>query len=50
MRVIGTFNKENKFTLSIDDSHPSDADEMIEYKKKMASMIIVEPYILIPTT
>jgi flagellar assembly factor FliW len=48
--VIGTFTKENKFTLSIDDSHPSDPEQMIEHKKKMASMIIVEPYILIPTT
>jgi DNA replication factor Dna2 len=50
VRVIGTFAKDNLFTLSIDDDQPKDAEEMVEFKKKKASMIIVEPYILIPTT
>ena len=26
VRVIGTFTKENLFTLSIDESHPTDPD------------------------
>jgi hypothetical protein len=43
IRVIGTFCPENKFTLVLDDN---DSDRGIG----KTSMIIVEPYILIPTT
>ena len=45
VRVIGTFCKQNEFHLRIDDNN----EEKIEPVKK-ASMVIVEPHILIPTT
>lgn len=48
--MIGTFTKENKFTLSIDDNSATDAAQLEDFKKSKATMIIVEPYILIPTT
>lgn len=50
VRVIGTFTKENKFTLSIDDNSATDAAQLEDFKRSKATMIIVEPYILIPTT
>lgn len=43
IRVLGTFCKENNFTLKIDDSQESE-------NIGRATMIIVEPYILVPTT
>ena len=47
VRIIGTFCKENKFRLRLDDN----ADELSpEAKLKKATLIIVEPHILIPTT
>lgn len=45
MRIIGNFNKQNGFHLRIDD----DSDGQSADNSK-ASMVIVEPHILIPTT
>ncbi len=45
IRVIGTFNKYNKYTLILDDNDIEDGDETFK-----AKMIIVEPFILQPTT
>jgi len=42
VRVIGTFSSHNNFRLLIDDNEESHADK--------ASLLIVEPSILIPTT
>ena len=47
VRIIGTFCKENDFHLLLDDNN--DVEEP-EAKLKKASMVIVEPHILIPTT
>ena len=44
IRVIGNFNKDNEFHLKLDDN----VTDFTENSK--ASMIIVEPHILIPTT
>ena len=44
IRVIGTFSPENLFSLILDDN---EEDEGVINK---ARMIILEPYILIPTT
>ena len=43
IRVLGTFSPENKFTLTLDDNEEDSGPHK-------ASMLIVEPYILIPTT
>jgi hypothetical protein len=43
IRVIGTFSPENQYKLTLDDNE----NDMGPHK---ASMIILEPYILIPTT
>ena len=45
VRVIGTFCKQNEFHLRIDDNN----DDKVESLNK-ATMVIVEPHILIPTT
>lgn len=57
VRVIGTFSKDNDFHLNMDDNYAEEIDnsfgseECKESKpKNKASMIIVEPQILIPTT
>ena len=47
MRVIGNFNKESNFTLLIDDDFDCQDPKILTTK---ASMVIVEPHILIPTT
>ena len=47
VRVIGTFCKENEFHLKMDDNY-DETDEKIKIGK--ASMVIVEPHIMIPTT
>jgi hypothetical protein len=44
IRVIGEFNKDNNFTLRLDD----DTEDL--HLNDKAKMIIVEPQILIPTT
>ena len=46
IRVIGNFCSDNSFTLYLDDNE--EEDHTVNFRK--ASMIIVEPYILIPTT
>ena len=47
MRIIGTFCKSNNFHLRLDDTY----DDLSEEEKlKKATLIIVEPHILIPTT
>ena len=47
VRIIGNFNKGNDFHLRIDDNI-DETDARILASK--ASMVIVEPHILIPTT
>jgi CRISPR/Cas system-associated exonuclease Cas4 (RecB family) len=47
VRVIGTFCKENEFHLKMDDNYDDTSDAV---KLSKASMVIVEPYIMIPTT
>ena len=48
VRIIGNFCKENKFHLRIDDNSTEELSD--DQKLKKASLIIVEPHILIPTT
>jgi hypothetical protein len=43
VRVIGTFSQENNYLLKIDDNYD---DKLIN----KASLIIVEPHILVPPT
>jgi uncharacterized protein YlaN (UPF0358 family) len=50
VRVIGSFVKENNFHLEIDDNQPEDHEDMLKQRLTKATMIIVEPHILIPTT
>jgi hypothetical protein len=47
VRIIGTFSKLNSFHLMIDDDNEERDEQKLLHK---ASMIIVEPHILIPTT
>ena len=47
VRVIGTFCKQNEFQLRIDDNNEDEGEDAQVMK---ASMVIVEPHILIPTT
>ena len=47
VRIIGNFSKSNNFHLRIDDNI-EEKDEVVLSGK--ASMVIVEPHILIPTT
>jgi hypothetical protein len=43
IRVIGSFTPSNKFALTLDDNEEDEGDHK-------AKMLILEPYILIPTT
>ena len=43
IRVIGTFTPMNRFTLTLDDNEEDEGSHK-------ARMLILEPYILIPTT
>jgi hypothetical protein len=47
VRVIGTFETANSFSLIIDDTTEVGKCEI---EKSRASMVIVEPHILIPVT
>ena len=47
VRIIGNFNKANDFHLHIDDNLEETDPDVLNGK---ASMVIVEPHILIPTT
>ena len=47
VRIIGNFNKQNGFHLRIDDNIEEQDPQILAEK---ASMVIVEPHILIPTT
>ena len=47
VRIIGTFCKANQFRLRLDDNTEELSDEE---KLKKATLLIVEPHILIPTT